>query len=63
MATREENIKKINIELEKLSDEELDKVAGGSWFITEEDAKKAGYVGRRCRFHRLNAHQSLRQQI
>ena len=29
MATREENIKKINDELEKLSDEELDKVAGG----------------------------------
>ena len=42
MATREENIKKINIELEKLSDEELDKVAGGSWYISEEDAKKAG---------------------
>ena len=29
MATREENLKKINDELEKLSDEELDKVAGG----------------------------------
>ena len=29
MATREENLKKINEELEKLSDEELDKVAGG----------------------------------
>ncbi len=31
MATREENLKKINEELEKLSDEELEKVAGGSW--------------------------------
>ena len=30
MATREENIKKINEELEKLSDDELDKVAGGT---------------------------------
>ena len=30
MATRDENIKKINDELEKLSDEELDKVAGGA---------------------------------
>ncbi|MBR0102458.1 MAG: hypothetical protein IJQ01_03045 [Selenomonadaceae bacterium] len=29
MATREENIKKINDALEKLSDEELDNVAGG----------------------------------
>ena len=30
MATREENLKKINEELEKLSDEELEQVAGGS---------------------------------
>ena len=29
MATREENLKKINPELEKLSDEELEQVAGG----------------------------------
>ena len=29
MATREENLKKINAELEKLDDDELDKVAGG----------------------------------
>ena len=29
MATREENLKKINEELEQLSDEELDKIAGG----------------------------------
>ena len=31
MATREENIKKINDELEQLSDEQLEKVAGGGW--------------------------------
>ena len=31
METREENIKKINDELEKLTDEELDDVAGGDW--------------------------------
>ncbi len=31
MATREENLKKINEQLEQLSDEELDEVAGGSW--------------------------------
>ena len=29
MTTRDENLKKINDELEKLSDEELEKVAGG----------------------------------
>jgi len=29
MATREENLKKINDELEQLTDDELDKVAGG----------------------------------
>ena len=29
MATREENLKKINEALEKLDDEELEKVAGG----------------------------------
>lgn len=31
MATREENIKKINAQLEQMSDEELERVAGGSW--------------------------------
>lgn len=30
MATREENLKKINDELEKLSDDELEQVAGGN---------------------------------
>ena len=29
MATREENLKKINDELEKLDDEQLEKIAGG----------------------------------
>ena len=33
MATREENLKKINDELEKLSDEQLDNVAGGFVFL------------------------------
>ena len=34
MATREENLKKINDELEKLSDEQLEQVAGGTWAQT-----------------------------
>jgi len=29
MSNREENLKKINAELEKLSDDELEKIAGG----------------------------------
>ena len=32
MANREENLKKINYELEKMSDEELDQVAGGGFW-------------------------------
>ena len=32
MTTREENLKKINEELEKLDDEQLEQVAGGSWW-------------------------------
>jgi len=41
METREEKIKKINDELEKLSDEELEKVAGGIMvFMAVGDMKK-----------------------
>ena len=44
MATREENIKKINEELEKLSDKQLEQIAGGvNWIIfqkKEDPAKK-----------------------
>jgi len=39
MATREENLKKINDELEKLTDEELDDVAGGLWDNKINDEK------------------------
>lgn len=38
MATREEKLKKINDELNKLSDEDLDNVAGGSFFETADDS-------------------------
>ena len=41
MATREENLKKINDELEKLDDEQLEKVAGGLLVIMSvSDPKK-----------------------
>ena len=37
MATREENLKKINAKLEKMSDEELEQVAGGTCDETAEN--------------------------
>ena len=38
MATREEKLKKITDELEQLSDEELENVAGGTYLESSEDA-------------------------
>ncbi len=45
MSTREENLKKINDELEQLSDEELDNVAGGTYLESADDAKKFQKLG------------------
>ena len=39
MATREENLKKINEELEKLDDEQLEQIAGGTWAQTAGDTR------------------------
>ena len=39
MTTREENLKKINAELEQLSDEELEKVAWGKMFLNIHSKK------------------------
>ena len=39
MANHEENLKKINAELEQLSDEELEKVAGGKMFLNIHSKK------------------------
>ena len=36
MATREENLKKINDELEKLDDEQLEQIAGGRMMFMPE---------------------------
>ncbi len=48
MATREENIKKINMELEKLTDEELDGVAGGSRYETADDSRFLNSLNGSC---------------
>ena len=45
MATREENLKKINDQLEQLSDEELENVAGGTYLESADDAKKFQKLG------------------
>ena len=39
MANREENIKKIDAELEAMSDDELEQVAGGTWAETAADSR------------------------
>ena len=40
MATREENLKKINEELEKLSDEQLEQIAGGDELVFDSVADR-----------------------
>ena len=41
MATREENLKKINEELEKLDDEQLEQIAGGQMILSVADSNLA----------------------
>ena len=43
MATREENLKKINTELEKMSDEQLEQVAGGTE-LAFDSGRSSAYV-------------------
>ena len=48
MATREENLKKINAELELMSDEELEGVAGGSASESASDSRFLNSLGGFC---------------
>ena len=45
MTTREENLKKINDELEQLTDEELENVAGGTYNNTAADSRALNELG------------------
>lgn len=45
MATREENIKKVNDALETMSDDELDQVAGGTYNNTAADSRILNKMG------------------
>ena len=47
MATREENLKKINDELEKLDDEQLEQIAGGRKLSMHEQNQETDLVARR----------------
>ncbi len=47
MTTREENLKKINDELEKLSDDELEQVAGGDELVFDSVASRF-YARSKC---------------
>ncbi|MBE8952129.1 MAG: hypothetical protein SR1Q7_03160 [Quinella sp. 1Q7] len=48
MATREENLKKINAELETMSDDELDQVAGGECSETANDSRFLNSLNGSC---------------
>ena len=48
MATREENLKKINAELEQMSDEELERVAGGNCYETADDSRFLNSLANLC---------------
>ena len=48
MATREDNLKKINAELETMSDEELSMVAGGTKYETADDSRFLNSLNGSC---------------
>lgn len=48
MATREENLKKINAELELLSDEEVEKIAGGTCYEMADDSRFLNSLNGSC---------------
>ena len=50
MATREENLKKINDELEKLDDEQLEQVAGGTFNETTHLQAAIGWLPSRFNY-------------
>ena len=51
MATREENLKKINAELEAMSDDELSMVAGGTKSETADDSRFLNSLNGSCDRH------------
>lgn len=54
MATREENLKKINAELEQLSDEELENVVGGVCYETADDSRFLNVLLKDTKYYRCD---------
>ena len=67
MASREENVKKINDELEALSDEELDQVAGGHYKEVAADSRflndLAGLTDRYGKFKGFIYYSSIAEEV
>lgn len=67
MTSREENVKKINDELEALSDEELDQIAGGSYIEVAGDSRflndLAGLTDRYGAFKVFGSYNSIKSEI
>ena len=51
MTTREENLKKINEQLEQLSDAQLDQVAGGTFDKNEFTESEYHFAGLKTEYH------------
>ncbi|MBR1807134.1 MAG: hypothetical protein IJ774_12225 [Selenomonadaceae bacterium] len=51
MATREENLNKINAQLEQLTDEQLDQVAGGTFTPNKYSERMYNEVGIETNYH------------
>ena len=54
MANHKDNLKKINAELEILSDKELERVAGGCWYETSDDSRFLNVLLRGTEYRRCD---------
>jgi len=60
MSNREENLKKINDELEKLSDEELENVSGGTCYESADDSRFLNVLLNGTKYHHCDRYGSTR---
>ncbi len=60
MTNREENLKKINDQLEQLSDEELENVVGGSCYESADDSKFLNVLLQGAKYHQCDRYGSTK---